>query len=260
MEYRGRTAIVTGASSGIGAAFARELSARGCRVVLVARREQRLKQLASELGDAYVLPADLSQEGAAAAIRSETDALGLRVDILVNNAGFATYGSYEAIDPKRDHALVMVNAASVVDLTHAYLPDMVAAGSGAIINVSSAAAFQPMPYQATYAASKAFVQSLSEALWAENHARGVRVVAVCPSATDTEYFEALGGAEEAQIGPKRPPAGVVRDALRAVDRDRPHVVVGYPWKLTALIPRLLPRTAVARVGERLMRPRTPTRP
>jgi uncharacterized protein len=260
MTYTGRTALVTGASSGIGAAFARELAARGCDLVLVARREERLDALAAEIRSAHgrtahVVPADLARPGAAAAVRARTDELGLQVDLLVNNAGFGTYGPFETIDPARDRDLVQVGVATVVELTHAYLPGMVERAGGAIVNVSSAGAFQPLPYQAAYAASKAFVQSFSEALWAENHDRGVRVVACCPAATDTEYFDVLGNDEEARFGPKRPAAGVVAATLRALDANRPTVIVGMRWKATAPMPRLLPRATMARIGERLTRPR-----
>ncbi|MFD3583915.1 SDR family NAD(P)-dependent oxidoreductase [Streptomyces sp. NPDC058683] len=261
MRYDGKTALITGASSGIGAAFARELAARGCHCVLVARRKDRLDELAAELTHRHgvtvdVLPADLSLPDAATRIRAATDALGRQVDVLVNNAGFATYGRYDTIDPGLDHDVVMVNAAAVADLVHAYLPDMLERRAGVVVNVSSAGAFQPMPYQAVYAATKAFVQSFSEALWAETRGRGVRVTACCPSATDTEYFDVLGNEDEARFGPKRSPRSVVTAALRAVDRRRPLVVVGVPWKITAFTPRLLPRGLMARFGERLLRPRS----
>ncbi|WP_405882007.1 SDR family oxidoreductase [Streptomyces sp. NBC_01136] len=260
MHYAGRTALVTGASSGIGAAFARELAARRCDLVLVARRQSRLAELAEKLRSEHgvsvdVVAVDLSLPTAAAEVRRATDAMGRTVDILVNNAGFGTYGRYEEVDPARDHAQVAVNVSAVVDLTHAYLPGMVARGHGAIVNVSSAGSFQPMPYQAVYAASKAFVQSFSEALWAENRGRGIRVTACCPSATDTEYFDVLGNEDEARFGPKRPPVGVARAALRAVERNRPYVVVGLPWKITTKVPRVLPRSVMARLGERLLRPK-----
>lgn len=261
MRYEGRTALITGASSGIGAAFARELAARKADLVLVARRKQRLEDLAEELRDrhgvaVHVVPADLSLPTAAADIHATTEKLGLRVDVLVNNAGFATYGRYADIDPAKDNDQVMVNAAAVVALTHAYLPGMIERHDGVIVNVSSAGAFQPMPYQAVYAATKAFVQSFSEGLWAETRGQGIRVTACCPSATDTEYFETMGNEDEARFGPKRPPRGVALAALRAVDRNRPVVVVGVPWKITANLPRLLPRAMMAKAGERLMRPKS----
>jgi hypothetical protein len=261
MRYQNKTTLVTGASSGIGAAFARELAARGSDLVLVARREERLKELAGEIEAAHgvrahVIAADLSQEDAVAAVSSATESLGVQVDILVNSAGFGTYGRYETIDPARDRALVQVGVTTAVDLTHHYLPGMVDRGAGAIINVSSAGAFQPMPYQAVYGASKAFLQSFSEALWAENRGTGVRVVACCPAATDTEYFEVLGNDDEVRFGAKRPPRDVVEQTLRALEKGRPLVVVGLRWKLTALMPRLLPRGVVATMMENMTRPKT----
>ena len=260
MDYKGRTAVVTGASSGIGAAFARELAARGADLVLVARREQRLKELAAELERvhgvvAHVIPADLSTENVATKVRAATDALGLQVDVLVNNAGFGVYGTYESIDPIRDHQQAMVLVMAVVDLTHAYLPDMVSRGDGAIINVASGSSFQPMPYQAVYAASKAFQLSLNDALWAENRTRGVHVVACCPAATDTEFFEVIGNDDQVRFGAKRPPEDVVRATLRALDRGRASVSIGLRWKLMAALPRLLPRTTMANMVASMTRPR-----
>lgn len=259
MEYKGRTALVTGASAGIGAAFARELAARGADLILVARREQRLKELATELERlhgvvAHVVTADLSSENAATDVRAATDALGLRVDVLVNNAGFGAYGRYESIDPIRDHEQAMVLVMAVVDLTHAYLPDMVGRGDGAIINVASGASFQPMPYQAVYAAAKAFQLSLSDALWAENRTRGVHVVACCPAATDTEFFDVIGNDEQVRFGAKRPPQDVVRATLRALDQGRSSVSIGLRWKLMAQLPRLLPRAIMANMVGSMTRP------
>jgi short-subunit dehydrogenase len=260
MNYQGRTALVTGASSGIGASYARGLAARGCNLVLVARREQRLKELAHELEGAHgitahVVPADLSSEDAAGNIRAATDKLGLRVDILVNNAGFGTYGPYETIDPKTDRQQVLVNIAAMVDLTHAYLPDMVKRADGSIINVSSIAALQPTPYVAVYGASKSFILSFSEALWAENRKRGVRVLACLPGATDTEYFDVIGNNDEVVFGSKVPPKVVVDKSLRALERRRPSKVVGLRYLFNALMPRLLPRADVLLIAERIARPK-----
>ncbi|MFF5079387.1 SDR family NAD(P)-dependent oxidoreductase [Actinoplanes sp. NPDC000266] len=260
VDYRGRTALITGASAGIGAAFARGLAARGCDVVLVARREDRLKALAAEVEQnnavtATVVAADLSANDAPARIFHEVQAQGIQTDILVNNAGFGIYGRFETFDPARDLDLVMVNVAAYVGMTHQFLPGMIERGDGVVINVSSAAAFQALPYQITYAASKAFVQSFSDGLWAENQGSGVRVVSCAPAATDTEYFEVIGNDEEARFGPKRPPEGVVADTLRALDRGRMYTVVGAPWKVMANVPRLLPRTTYAKICERMTRPR-----
>jgi short-subunit dehydrogenase len=261
VDYRGRTALITGASAGIGAAFAKGLANRGCNVVLVARRGDRLKQLGAELErnhgiTATPITADLSANDAPASIYAAVQAQGIQIDILVNNAGFGIYGRFETFDPARDHDLIMVNVAAYVGLTHQFLPDMISRSDGAIINVSSAAAFQTLPYQITYAASKAFVQSFSDGLWAENRETGIRVISCAPAATDTEYFEVIGNDKEARFGPKRPPEGVVADTLHALDRGRMYTVVGAPWKVMANVPRLLPRTTYAKICERMTRPRT----
>ncbi|MFD0485554.1 SDR family NAD(P)-dependent oxidoreductase [Kineococcus sp. GCM10028916] len=257
--YKGRTALITGASSGIGAAFAAELAARGCDVVLVARREARLKDLAADLErthgvQAHVVVADLSRSDAPGAVHAATRDLGVHVDVLVNNAGFGGYGPFSGADAGRDQDMVMVNVAAPVALTHRFLPAMVSRGDGIVINVSSAAAFQPLPYQVVYAASKAFLQSFSEGLWAENQHTGVRVVACAPAATDTEYFEVVGNDREARFGAMRPASGVVTATLDALDRGAVHTVIGLRWKLTALLPRLLSRAAMARMTERMTRP------
>ncbi|MBV9690639.1 MAG: SDR family NAD(P)-dependent oxidoreductase [Ktedonobacteraceae bacterium] len=156
--YQGRTALVTGASSGIGEAFARALAGRGMNVVLVARSEEKLRALAAELSGQYcvraeVMAADLGQEQAVQLIEQEVERRGLTIDLLVNNAGFGTYGLFETLSPEREHQEVMVNIAATVALTHAFVPSMTARGQGAVINLSSVAGFQPLPYMAVYGAS-----------------------------------------------------------------------------------------------------------
>ena len=263
--YRGRTALVTGASAGIGAAFARGLAARGADVVLVARRESRLRALAEELEllhgvRATVVAADLSDPDAPAAVRRATDAAGVEVGILVNNAGFGTFGYYDTIDPAEDSRQVMVNVHAMVGLTHEYLPGMVAAGSGVVINISSIAALQPIPHMAVYGASKSFILSFSEALWVENRDRGVAVAGICAGATDTEFFDVVGNSEEVLFGRKVPPSRVVDIALQTVERGRGSVVVGTRNRVTGLAPRLFPRGLVARISGSVTRPRNPVGP
>jgi short-subunit dehydrogenase len=260
IDYAGRTALVTGASSGLGAAFARELAARGCSVVLVARRGARLEALAAELEaahavTAHVVVADLSTPGAAQRIGAEVRALGARVDVLVNNAGFSAYGPFAAADPARDQDMITVDAGAYVALTHEFLPAMVERGDGVVLNVSSAGAFQVLPYQVVYSASKAFVQAFSEGLWAENQHTGVRVSACCPAAVDTEYFDVIGNHEEAAFGRPSSPRRVVLAALDALDRGRMHTVVGLQWKLAVWSLRLFTRRRNAQTYERLGRPR-----
>src|SRR6516225_9551037 len=238
-QYAGKTALITGASSGIGAAFARALAAQGTHLILVARSEAKLRDLATDLAAQQVFAA--------------TQQRGLTVDLLINNAGFATYGAFDRLDAEREQQEVLLNVAAVVDLTHRFLPAMLARGSGAIINVASTSAFQPTPYMAVYGASKAFVLSFSEALWAEYRSKGIRVLALCPGRTRTDFFKVVG-TEEAGLVARETPEKVVRVALRGLERGRPSVISGSQNWLMANAVRFAPRALVARMGERLIRP------
>jgi len=258
VEYRSKAALVTGASSGIGAVFAQALAARGANVVLVARSEDRLLSLARRLAQehgvrAEVIAADLGEPGAACSVHRRASDLGLTPDILVNNAGFATYGLFESISLERQLEEMALNCRAVVELTHAALPGMLARREGTIINVASTAALQPIPHMAIYGATKAFALSFSEALWAENRRRGVRVMAVCPGATDTAFFDVVG-AREAAVGRRMPPGVVVEASLRALDRGKSHIVTGRANRLLGMLPRLLPRAAAARLVESMLKP------
>jgi short-subunit dehydrogenase len=258
-DYQGKTALITGASTGIGATFARALAARGANLILVARSEDKLQTLAAELAAhqkilTHVIPTDLSQEGAALTLAQTIQQRGLHVDILINDAGFATHGHFETLSATRDHAQAMLNVVAVVDLTHALLPPMLERGEGVIINVASTAAFQPVPYMAVYGASKAFVLSFSEALWVEYRKRGIRVLALCPGVTDTPFFEVVG-AEEAKVGSMRTPEQVVATALRAVEKGKGSVVDGMANSLQTLGVRFIPRQVVAQMSGRFVQPR-----
>lgn len=257
-ELSKKVVLVTGASMGIGEAFARELAARGARLVLVARGEERLRQLARELPATAmpeVIAADLSVPGAAESLRATLASRGIAIDVLINNAGFATYGAFETLAAERDHAEIMLNVTALVDLTHAFIAQLLHSTNGAIINVASTAAFQPVPYMAVYGASKAFVLSFSEALWAEYRTRGLRVLALCPGATSTAFFDVVG-TQEAQVGRMQSPEQVVATALHALERKRSFVVSGLAnYLLSGLLPRFVPRSLVARIGERLVRPK-----
>jgi short-subunit dehydrogenase len=251
-DFRGKTVLVTGASMGIGEAFARAFHARGARLVLVARSEARLRALAEALGpDSLVVPVDLEREGAAEAVRAATDAAGLEIDVLVNNAGFGAHGAFGERSLEEQRGQIDLNVRALVALTQLYLPSIVARRGG-VLNVASTAAFQPVPYMAVYAATKAFVLSFFEALCAELRGRGVRVVALCPGATDTPFFARAG--QGAALGAKASSADVVRLSLEAFDANRPSVIHGASSALTAWTQRVLPRAWVARLVERLMRP------
>jgi uncharacterized protein len=257
-RYTGKTALITGASSGIGAAFARTLAAQGTHLILVARSEDRLRDLANALVSQHtiradVLAADLSRPEAGQELFAATQHLALPVDILINNAGFGTYGPFDSLDAEREQQEIMLNVTAVVGLTHRFLPAMLARRSGAIINVASTAAFQPVPYMAVYGASKAFVLSFSEALWAEYRSKGIRVLALCPGPTSTDFFDVVG-TEDAGLGSKETPEKVVQVALRALERGRPAVISGRQNALLANAVRFAPRGLVARMGAGMMRP------
>jgi uncharacterized protein len=260
IRYQGRTALITGASSGIGEEFARQLAGRGMHLILVARSENKLRALADELAQRHsvrveVIAADLSAAGAATQVYATTRERGLDVDLLVNNAGFGSYGPFETLDLAREQEQIRLNVQAVVELSHAVLPAMVARRAGAILNVASTAGLQPLPYMAVYGATKAFVLSFSEALWGQYRGQGVRVTALCPGPVATPFFDVVG-AQEPQVGQMMQPADVVAIGLRGLERDLPSVVAGWSnFLLSGIVPRLVPRWAVVRVGERLLRPR-----
>ena len=259
-SYRGKTALITGASSGIGEAFADILAVRGMNLVLVARSKDKLRVMAQELSEqhgirAEVIPVDLCREGAAQEVFRRTQELGISVDLLVNNAGFGTYGHFEALDTEREHEEIMLNVTALVDLTHNFLPAMAERKDGGVINVSSIAAFQPVPYQAVYGASKSFVLSFSLALWGEYRKHGVRVVALCPGPTATNFFTVLGADNVPQVGDNpHTPEAVVMAGLRALEQGRPYAVEGQRNAFGAQVTHMTPLALITRVFERVMRP------
>jgi short-subunit dehydrogenase len=192
-----RAAVVTGASSGIGTEIARELHRRGHQVVLVARSVDKLAELAAELGDgAHGLPADLADRGVRAGLLNRITALGLTPDVLVNNAGLSTLGPVAGSDPDAELNMIEVDVVAVADLCTRFLPGMVERGCGAVLNVASTAAFQPVPGQAGYSACKAFVLSYTQSLAAELRGTGVSATALCPGPVDTGFGETAGFAKE----------------------------------------------------------------
>jgi short-subunit dehydrogenase len=260
-------ALVTGASSGIGAAYARALRAQGERVVLVARRADRLRSLASELGgepQALVLPLDLAGPGAADALHGEMESRGIAVDCLVNAAGLGHTARFDTQPPEAIRAMLDVNVRALVELTRVFLPGMKGRARGRVVNVASNAAFQPVPYLAVYAATKSFALSFTEGLAEELRGTGVRVQALCPGITATEFLDVA----EAHRGllvtrmPMMTPDAVVRASLEGLDRGRVRVVAGWPNRaLGFVVQRLVPRSLARRVAGELYRPREekPTR-
>lgn len=250
LDHTTQTVLITGASSGLGAELARRLAARGSDLVLVARRADRLQALAQELTDRHgttvtVLPMDLAQADAGDQLRRRVTDLGVRVTALVNNAGFASTGAVHETEPETLRTEVALDVATVVDVTRAFIDDLRAAPGGFLVNLASVAAFQPIPEMAVYAASKAFVLSFSEALWAESRDAGLRVLAVCPGPTETEFFDVAG--QEAGAGlPRMTPEEVVDATLRALDRRTtpPSIVPGGRNRALSIAGRLAPRRAL----------------
>jgi short-subunit dehydrogenase len=248
-------AVITGASSGLGAIFADQLAQRGHKLVLAGRDQNRLSAVAQRVGqNAELVVGDLgTDKGVDALITHLADR---DIDVLVNNAGFGTYGPFAEIDAEREHELVAVNVDALVRLTHAVLPGMLARGRGGILNVASTIAFQPGPYQATYGASKAFVLSLSEALWAETRKSGVTVTALCPGPTRTGFVDALGEdvSHTAIYKHLAAPEPVVAAGLKALDKGHAVVIPGWRNRVTSTFGRLTPGSLSALVTGRMLRP------
>jgi short-subunit dehydrogenase len=244
-----KVALVTGASAGLGVEFARQLSKRGHRLVLAARRKDRLDQLAKELGNARAVAIDLSKAGAAAKLMADIEANGETVDLLVNNAGFGLIGRFAELDAKRERQMIDLNVATLTDLCRAAAPAMIKRKSGGIINVASTAAFQPGPKMAVYFATKAFVLSLSEALHEELKPHGVRVTCLCPGPTRTEFGDVAGFGGNGlfdRVAMESP--GVVETGLDGLDRNKAVIVPGLLNKLTANSGRFAPRFVVRKIA------------
>lgn len=247
MTYAGTTALITGASSGLGSEFAERFAARQANLVLVARRADRLEELARKLRDAHgvsvtTLSKDLSVPGAGAEVHGDLTERGIRIDTLINNAGFGTRGPLVEEDPAVIASEISLNVASLVETTRVFLPEMLSGGKGALINVASTAAFQPLPGMAVYGATKAFVLSFTEALAHETKGSGLRVLALCPGATRTEFFDVLGS-QAAAFGRMQSASEVIDTALQALDRRATpaSVVSGWGNRILAGMAQRLPR-------------------
>jgi len=247
------TALITGASSGIGDQFARQLARRGYELILVARRKDRLEQLAEQVPTtAHVIECDLAFEAEELAGRVEK--VGADVDLLVNNAGFGLRGRFLELDAVREAEMVRVNCEAVVRLTHAFVPGMAERGRGGVITVASTAGMQPLPYETTYSASKAFAISFMEALSMELRGTGVRALVVNPGPVKTEWQAVAGYDENTRTIPGMISAEqCVADALRAYDRGKRSMIPGrlFPWVMRAAIS---PKPIKLRVTERIYRP------
>jgi short-subunit dehydrogenase len=250
MKFKNCNVLITGASAGIGREFARHLADRARSMILIARRDDRLIELADELHrqypklDVHIRKVDLADLVQLQNFLEWLDRENLEVDLLINNAGLGDSGSFAKSDPVRNNQITLVNATALTSLTRHLLPQMISRGHGGILNVSSSAGFLPIPGSAVYAASKAYVTSFSESLRAELRGTGVSVCAVCPGPVATE-FQQVAKREGAKpnIGPKFLVVSVqqvVRDAIAALESDRPLVIPGFAMKLLMLLGRLIP--------------------
>ena len=255
-SFKGKTALITGASSGIGLAFAEVLARRGARLIITARSEAALNALAESLRAAKapgveVIALDLAVPGAGARLAEAVKARGLEVDLLVNNAGFGKWGDFNSIDPAVDAEMIQLNVTAVVDLSHAFLPAMLARGDGGIINVASTGAFAPLPYAAVYAATKAFVLSFSEALFGECEGKGVHVLALCPGGTQSNFAAVASNTDGLKVPTLDTAESVVEAGLKAFLKKRTYLITGKGNGRIAILPRVLSRKAVVRTAGRM---------
>ncbi|VEG55769.1 short-chain dehydrogenase/reductase SDR [Mycolicibacterium aurum] len=257
MKFNNVTALVTGASGGIGEEFAVQLAQRGANLILVARRADKLTALRETLLARHpgivvdVLAADLAVPGSGAELQSGIRELGRTVDVLVNNAGVGLHGKFVTQEPEGNAAQIQLNCGTLVDLTARFLPGMVERSTGVVINVASTAAFQPTPGMAVYGATKAFVLSYSEALWQECRGTGVTILALCPGATETEFFERTG--EKFLTDGRQTSKQVVDTAFGALGNSSPTVVSGLRNSLLAAGYRFTPRKVMLAVSERILK-------
>jgi hypothetical protein len=255
-----KVTLITGASSGIGEAFARQLAADGHHLVLVARNEKRLHELCDELMlehkiTAHYVVLDLSKEGNDRKLFGETERHRFEVEWLINNAGFGSFGDFSTLKLDRELQMIDLNIRTLVALTHHYLEQMRSRGRGTIINVSSAAGFQPIPFMAAYAATKSFVTSFSEAIAEENRPYGVRVLALCPGPTRTNFFAASKIDRPIHIKGQQTAEEVVDTALRALKSGKTTVVSGFVNYVGTLFGGYLPHKVTTRVMAKALRSR-----
>lgn len=244
------TCVITGSSSGIGAEIARELARRGHGVTLVARREERLRDLADELSGAHgiraeIVAADVAEPDGRASIFSALSDRGLTADVVANNAGYGSGGSFQDLDMESEEKMVRLNVDALHSMCAHFVPEMVGRGRGAILNVASTVAFQPLPRQATYAATKAFVLSFTEALHADLHGTGVTATALCPGVTRTEFFDVGGMSEELAGAPDfavMDSPEVARLGVEGMDKGKRVVIPGAVNQVGAVSGRMTPRS------------------
>ena len=240
--------LITGASAGLGAEFARQCAHRGEALVLVARRRDRLEALAGALSaEVHVFEADLARADAAVSLIGQVEAEGLAVETLINNAGFGAGGKFLSLPLERQREMIDLNVRTLAELCRLVLPGMVERRRGGILNLASTAAFQPGPNMAVYYATKAFVLSFTEALHHELKGTGVKVSALCPGPTATEFFDVAGVSGSVLARFAAEGSGVVRAGLRGLDRNKAIVIPGLTNKISAESSRFLPRAVMRRI-------------
>jgi uncharacterized protein len=256
-----KAALITGASSGIGETFARRLAADGRNLVLVARSEKKLHELCDELMlrhkiTAHYVALDLTEFEANRKLFDETERHNFEIDFLINNAGFGSMGDFARLELERELEMISLNIMALVALTRRYLEKMRERKSGLIINVSSSASFQPIPFMATYAATKAFVTSFTEAIAEENRPHGIKIINLCPGATETNFFAAADIKEPVKVKGMQTSEEVVETALRAVAGGKTGTVVsGWANYVGAVLGTLAPNALVTRVIGGVLRPK-----
>jgi hypothetical protein len=260
-EWKHKTALITGASYGIGEAFAKRLAADGAHLILTARSLDRLETLAAQLRAQHgvavnVICADLASTTGAREIFEEVERANLSVDLLINNAGFGALGAFAELSLPRQLEMIQVNITALVELTHLFLQPMQARRNGAILNVASTAAFQAIPYFAVYAATKAFVLSFSEALMEEGRAYNLRVMALCPGSTATNFREVAGSQHLNAPRVTQTSEQVVAAGLAALAQGRSFVISGVTNKVQTHLERLVPRAVVTKMAGKIFKPPT----
>ncbi len=249
-DFAGKTVLITGASMGIGAVFARALAQLGSKLILVARSKEKLEAIANEIGGAQVIVADLTAPNAAQDVFDTVVARGLTVDVLINNAGFGLSGPFSKGSLAVHREEIDLNVTALFEMTYLFLP-MIEARHGGIMQVASVAGLQPIAYMAVYAAAKAFVVSFSTALWAEYRRRGVRVVCLVPGATETAFFERSGPG--ADPGRKARPEDVVQLGLKAFRAGRAIAIHGAANRAVSFLARFFGRELLASSTEKMLR-------
>jgi short-subunit dehydrogenase len=256
-DFNGKWALVTGASAGIGAALARELAGHGAKLILTARRTNRLDALAAELiakgAEVRTVAADLNDPGAPQQLYDATEGAGIPVDILINNAGLGQYGAFHHSPVEQELSQVRVNCEAVVRLSRLFVPRMIERRRGWVLVLASTASFQPVPYLTTYAATKAFDRFFALGLAAEVARHGVKVTALCPGPTESEFFE-VARSEKFLAGRKQPAPDVARLAVAALARGQRTIVPYFGGRFTALLVRFLPVELITHFVEKAARP------